>query len=179
MDVLPQEYRALRDAGVKGAFIQLGEAPYRDLKTYLLQRLLWDLDTDVEVLLQEFHEGYYGQDAAPKMLEYFRGVCTSPDNYGSRIAWLTKLEQILRDARPMVRGDEFAVRQVDLLLRAVLVNQIRSLWPRWEYRDGYVTADLQNERIDSLFAQVRSLAQLPQQFAKIPRAVIFLDFFWT
>jgi hypothetical protein len=162
LDTLQQDYRALRDAGVQGAFVEArGEnPPYDDLKVYLLHRLFWNIDADVVQLVREFHEGYFGKEAAPAMLKYYRTVCADPGTYGSRGKWLDELEGILVEAREKVPDDdEFASRKIDAFLRSILANKIDDLWPTWTYRDGAVVADLEGEEIDTLFERVRVLGE--------------------
>ena len=159
LDTLQQDYRALRDAGIDGIFVEMGQAPYEDLKAYLLQRLFWNIDADVDQLVYDFHEGYFGTSAAPKMLEYYQLVCSDPGNYGSRAAWLTKLDHILREVRPLVADDDFAASKVDLLIQAVLANKIKALWPEWTYHDGTIITDTGDDNIDSLFERVRVLGE--------------------
>ncbi len=159
LDTLQQDYRALRDAGIRGAFVEMGQAPYEDLKAYLLQRLFWNIDADVDQLVREFHEGYFGAKAAPMMMEYYDVVCSDPGDYGCRVAWLTRLDNLLQEARPLVADDEFAGGKVDALIRAVLANKIKALWPDWKYHDGTITADLQGQEINVLFERVRVLGE--------------------
>jgi hypothetical protein len=137
-----------------------GRAPDDDLKVYLLHRLFWDLDADVDALVQDFHEGYFGKEAAPTMLEYYRTVCADPGDYGSRGQWLDKLESILTEARKRVPEDDaFAGGKIDAFLRSVLANKIKNLWPTWEYRDGAVVADLPGEEAGALFERLRQLGE--------------------
>jgi hypothetical protein len=161
LDTLQQDYRALYDAGIQGAFVEIrGQAPYDDLKVYLLHRLFWNIDADLDALVREFHHGYFGREAAPGMLEYYRTVCADPGSYGSRGQWLDDLEAILAETRARVPDeDTFASRKIDAFQRSVLANRIKDLWPTWAYHDGAAVADLRSEEIDSLLERVRVLGE--------------------
>ena len=76
LNALQVNLRLFRDCGVKGVFEQgnfsHGQcAALGQLKTYLLGKLLWNPDDDVDALMRDFVAGYYGAAAAP-MLRYAR-----------------------------------------------------------------------------------------------------------
>ncbi len=69
LHVLQPNLRLFRQHGVRGVFEQGNYAPgetsaFAPLKIYLLGKLLWAVDTDVETLMQEFVNGYYGAPSA-------------------------------------------------------------------------------------------------------------------
>lgn len=64
-----------RDQGVSGVFLQgnysLGKASaFAALKVYVMARLLWNPEADLDQLTRRFVAGYYGPKAAPLVLEY-------------------------------------------------------------------------------------------------------------
>jgi hypothetical protein len=66
--------RFFRRCGVRGVFEQGNYSPgetgaFAPLKIYLLSKLLWDADADVDALTAEFAAGYYGAEAAQHVLE--------------------------------------------------------------------------------------------------------------
>ncbi len=76
LGTLAPNLRLFRSAGVEGVFEQGNFAHGRasalaQLKIYLLAKLLWDPEKDVELLEREFVEGYYGPAAQP-MREYVK-----------------------------------------------------------------------------------------------------------
>ena len=64
LHVLQPNIRFFTDHGVRHHFQQTNTSPGHEsseLKAYLLARLLWDPDTDVDAVMDDFLEGYYGQ----------------------------------------------------------------------------------------------------------------------
>lgn len=63
--------------GIAGVFEQGNyedsDPAFADLRAYLLAKLLWNANTDVEKTIQEFTRGYYGK-AAPYVLAYIHQV---------------------------------------------------------------------------------------------------------
>ena len=67
-----ENLRYYQKVGIQGIFAQGSGETYSDmaeLKSYLLAKLLWNPQLDVDSLSQEFLEGYYGK-AAPYISEY-------------------------------------------------------------------------------------------------------------
>ncbi len=74
--------------GVKGLFEQ-GNAQsvsgeFGELRMYLISKLMWDPDTDVEQAMQEFLTGYYGMAAAP-IREYIRLIRSHMEKTGNHL----------------------------------------------------------------------------------------------
>ena len=70
LDALQENVRFFVDHGVKGVFEQGnysagGHGEMEPLRAYLLAKLLWNPDTDVERHINEFLDGYYGPAAGP------------------------------------------------------------------------------------------------------------------
>ena len=58
----------MRDTGITGYVYNCGdghEAAFNELRNYLLCKVQWDVDCDVEYWMNEFLKGYYGEAAAP------------------------------------------------------------------------------------------------------------------
>ncbi len=75
--VLAENIRYFRRVGVTGVleqgnFAYGGGACGDDLKSYLIARLLWNADSDVDELIHEFCQGVFGEKAGQKMEEYYR-----------------------------------------------------------------------------------------------------------
>lgn len=73
---LQARYRYFRDNNVVGVFDNgCGEdmvaGEFHDLKTYLVLKLMWDPDTDIERHISEFCAAYYGE-AAGDVIEFIR-----------------------------------------------------------------------------------------------------------
>lgn len=75
LQVMQPNLRLFRNRGVKGVFEQgnyaLGKcSAFGALKVYLLSKLLWDVDADVQAHAAEFLAGYYGEASAGALEEY-------------------------------------------------------------------------------------------------------------
>ncbi len=162
---LQAEYQALRKAGIQGVFSEIygdpdgsDPAPYYHLRLYMLTKLWWNPDLDMNALLQDFHEGYYGRAAGRKMLEYYRVLSADPKTYGSTEQWLDELQRILDEARLRAR-DDFSRRMIDIAKRAVLANKLSRLTSAWEVRDGYVQNHVEAPATQALFPQLEAVTQ--------------------
>jgi len=182
--VLQQDYQALRDAGIKGFFCEFGTArdgPHYDLRLYMLAKLWWNPDVDMDELLRDFHEGYYGKGAAPKMLDYYYAVTSPPNNDLGNEQWLDGLERILNEARDLAE-DDFARRKIDVAMRAVLANKLFRFTSEWDVRDGHMQNHPDTPEAKVLFERIDELAQAvgdgksyePQQLT-FDQEVVVLD----
>jgi len=59
-------FRLYKNSGVKGVMIEGNNIPtgvefMRELKTYLLAKLLWDVSQDEKLIINDFLNGYYGK----------------------------------------------------------------------------------------------------------------------
>lgn len=75
--VMAENIRYFRRTGVTGVleqgnFAYGGGASGDDLKSYLIARLLWNADADVDELIHEFCMGVFGEKAGAHMEEYYR-----------------------------------------------------------------------------------------------------------
>lgn len=63
----------MHDIGITGYIYNCGDghyAAFNDLRNYLLRKLQWDVDCDVEYHMTDFINAYYGEEAAPYIREY-------------------------------------------------------------------------------------------------------------
>lgn len=73
---LSRNFKRMRDAGVKGFFIENGitlACGLYEMQAYLFAKLLWDPDYDVQQGIEEFATAYYGA-AAPQIISYVKLV---------------------------------------------------------------------------------------------------------
>ncbi|GCB35692.1 DUF4838 domain-containing protein [Bacteroides faecalis] len=72
--VLGPNIQAFREHNVIGVFeeaqYQSGGAEFDEMKAWVANKLLWNPQQDVNVLVKDFIDGYYG-NAAPKIMEYY------------------------------------------------------------------------------------------------------------
>ena len=62
----------MHDIGITGYVYNCGDghyAAFNELRNYLLSKLQWDVNCDVEHHMTEFINAYYGEDAAPYIRE--------------------------------------------------------------------------------------------------------------
>ena len=77
IQVLSENLRLFKNCGVRGVFEQGNYAPgkasaFAALKIYLLSKLLWNPNEEVKKLTETFVNGYYGQAAAPFILDILK-----------------------------------------------------------------------------------------------------------
>ncbi len=91
--VLQPNLQIMRDHKVKGVFEEANRArdggtDFNELRTYLLCKLMWNPDCDIDTHRQEFLEYYYGA-AAPYLDEYLNVICDNADRLGCHIYYGT------------------------------------------------------------------------------------------
>ena len=62
----------MHDIGITGYIYNCGDghsAAFNEMRNYLLTKLQWDVDCDVEYHMMDFIKAYYGEDAAPYIKE--------------------------------------------------------------------------------------------------------------
>jgi hypothetical protein len=82
--VLKPNLKLFADAGVKMVFEQgsgRSRSEFHELRTYLLAKLLWNPDADVEALTEDFVRGFYGP-AAGEILGYLDSLHDALDRSG-------------------------------------------------------------------------------------------------
>ena len=82
----------MHDIGITGYMYNCGDghsAAFNELRNYLLCKLQWDVDADVEYHMMDFIKAYYGEAAAPyirKILD-IQTACTSATAHSFNSAW--------------------------------------------------------------------------------------------
>lgn len=129
---LQPNLKFFRDNGVKGVFeqgmYQTGESgEFGELRSYLLARLLWNPDLDLDALIDEFMEAYYG-DAGKYIKQYIETlhealvnkrvhmnlVVTANSLYGFlKQDVLDRLEGFWNDAKNASKGDPVKYSHVE------------------------------------------------------------------
>lgn len=75
-DILQPNIRTFRDNNVTMHFSQIAGSrggDFAELRTWLVSKLMWNPDADMDSLMNVFHHGYYGS-AAPHILQYHRDM---------------------------------------------------------------------------------------------------------
>ncbi len=90
---LKPNLQTLRDYNVKGVFEEANRArdggvDFNELRTYLLCKLMWDPDCDINAHRKEFLEYYYGA-AAPYLDKYIDVICDNAERLGCHIYYGT------------------------------------------------------------------------------------------
>jgi len=141
--VLQPNIQLFRDHGVKLMF-QQGSGNSRsdlsELKQYVIAKLLWDPDRDVDALIDDFLAGYYGEAAGP-LCRYFDlmhdrlresgdglGIYGSPTVEGR--TWLTP--ETLLAADEMLAAAEEAVREFPEIRKRVSEVRLSLTYARLE-----------------------------------------------
>ena len=87
LPVLQPNIRFFVREGVRKHFQQTNTGPgheFSELKSYLLARLLWDPETDVRAVMDDFIEGYYGR-AGRFMRDYIEALGAALGRTGARL----------------------------------------------------------------------------------------------
>ena len=136
---------------VKGVFEQAngakkGGVDFNELRAYVISKLLWDADTDVQRHIQEFTDYYYGA-AGPYVREYIDALCDKAEREDIHAGFndstdtplyseemLDLLDGIMDKAERAVQGDalrlwrigkaRLSVRYVRMKNNAMLKNQL-------------------------------------------------------
>ncbi len=125
--VLQPNMRAFIKNNVKGVFEQAngasrGGTDLNELRAYVITKLLWDAETDVERHIREFTDEFYGE-AAPYIREYINFLCDTADKEQIHIGFNGNPDT------PLFR-DEITDRLCDLVqqAKAVVSNDPLRLW---------------------------------------------------
>ncbi len=71
-ETMQSTMKYMHDIGITGYVYNCGDghyAAFNELRNYLLCKLQWDVDADVEYHMLDFMKAYYGEEAAPYMKE--------------------------------------------------------------------------------------------------------------
>lgn len=95
--------------GIRGVVECVVPTSFRDLFIFVLGRLFWDTNANVEALVDEFMSAYYGS-AAPAMREYF--------NYMYHEINSQQIHQMCERPNPELVTSEFADKSLEIIHRA-------------------------------------------------------------
>jgi hypothetical protein len=156
-DELAADLPMYRRHGVVGLFLEGGYAPgggaeNAELRSYVMAKLLWDTRANVEKLVKEFHDAYYGKSAG-LMLEYFdllHGEVRMPPRGLGQHLWIYGVpdysDQLLSRARDLFRRAEQTAENEAVrgrIQRARLsidyLDLLRSM--KFEVKDGQYAPD--------------------------------------
>jgi hypothetical protein len=70
--VLGPNIRTFVNHGAIGVFEEGEGQDFCEMKNWVLSKLMWNPGLDTETLMNEFAEGYYGEETAPFLMEYWR-----------------------------------------------------------------------------------------------------------
>ncbi|MBL7036980.1 MAG: DUF4838 domain-containing protein [Pirellulaceae bacterium] len=147
-----------RDNHVVGLFeqgaYQAPHAEFAELRAWILAKLLWDPDQDVEPLYRDFFQGYYGPAAKP-IRQYFDELqaLVTPDENVLRIwypptspyytdAFFDRAAKLWAEAEALVKDDPALSYNVRMSALPVIYAQLER-WPATtialEERDGVLT----------------------------------------
>ncbi len=149
--VLKPNMQAFVRNNVKGVFEQgnsgkKGGVDLNELRAYVLSKLLWDADCDVEKHIREFTDYYYGA-AGACVRQYIDTLCDKAERDDIHVGFndqtdtplyseemLDKLDAIMDEAEKLVQGDplrlwrvgkaRLSVRWVRLKNKAMLKNEL-------------------------------------------------------
>lgn len=88
-DILQPNIQIFRDNHVKMHFSQIASSrggDFAELRTWLVSKLMWNPDADMDSLMNVFHQGYYGA-AAPYMIQYHKDMKAALTRSGKRL-WI-------------------------------------------------------------------------------------------
>jgi hypothetical protein len=128
LEFLGDDYRYYLEQGVEGLFVQHGDpiaADMRDLKLWVVLKLLEDTAQDSERLVRTFTDGYYGA-AAPRIREYLRELVRRSKVKPARIPFfadasnleyldlkfIERAQRLFERALVKVEGDENRARRI-------------------------------------------------------------------
>lgn len=130
---LSRNFKLFRDVGVNGFTLQANAGHMTmaggltELQGYLLAKLMWDPDYDVQKGIEEFCAGCYGA-AAPQMISYIRQVndidtyeveLSATQKHGSfdplKYKKMVELDKLFDEAEQAVADDPAALERVKLV----------------------------------------------------------------
>ncbi len=127
---LQPNMRLFRENGAKGVFEQAngalrGSTDLNELRAYLISKLLWDADADVERHMEEFTDYYYGE-GGKYIRQYIRLLCDTARKEDDHVgfndkplhrfldeAYLDQYDALLAQAREAVKDDAIRLWRVE------------------------------------------------------------------
>jgi len=170
---LQDDFRAYLEAGARGFFAEVysdatNTTYFDDLRSYLMTRLAWDPDLDLDALLRDFHLRYFGPRSGPAMLEFYRATVDGLNDFQPE-AWseerLKRMEAILGRALPLA-DDDYARKRILQGQRAVAYTRLLQRVGRSEVRDGVLRNGADAPESEALRQAFNALqAELGEQHA--------------
>ena len=163
--VLQKNVKAMVKNNVKGVFEQAcgaskGNVDFNELRAYLISKLLWNPDCDIEAHKKEFMEYYYGA-AAPALMEYLNLICDTVEKENIHVgfndnpihAYLTEdrldvYDRLFDKAAEAVKGDPLRLWRVEK-------NRLSIRWVRLK-RAAMLRNEYDPETINQFFADWRA-----------------------
>ncbi len=163
--VLQPNLKTLAKYNVKGVFEEAncaenGGVDFNELRTYLLSKLMWNPDCDIELDRKEFMEYYYGE-AAPYLEEYLNMQCdfVERENYHLYIQdikrppyledeWLEKYNILFDKAESAVAGDGVRLMRVQKARLSIRFADI--FW------NEILSGNYDAEKINQFFVDLRA-----------------------
>jgi len=107
--------RYYADSGIEGIYFCGTPRNFNALFKYVLGRLMWDPDIDIEVTIDEFMNNYYGEKAGPIMREYFNLIYKEIKE--------RPVHQMCEGDNPELTTPEFAAAGYELFRRAMVATE--------------------------------------------------------
>ena len=163
--VLQPNLQTLAKYNVKGVFEESncaynGGVDFNELRVYLLSKLLWNPDCDIETHRKEFMQYYYGE-AAIYLQEYLDMICdyVERENYHLYIQdikrpgylsdeWLKKYNVLFDNAENAVRGDGIRLARVQKARLSIRFADI--------YWNEITDKNYNAEKINEFFSDLRA-----------------------
>lgn len=163
--VLQPNLQAMRKYNVRGVFEQgnsssRGGVDFNELRLYLISKLLWDPDCDVESHRREFMEYYYGA-AAPYLIEYLDLLCDVAERENIHVGFndkpiaaflreelLDRYDALFAKALEAVQGDPIRLWRVEK-------NRLSIRWVRLK-RATMLNGEYDGEELNRFFTDWRA-----------------------
>ena len=176
---MAENIRLYRRIGVRGALMQGnfsygGGAAMDELKSYIIARLLWNADEDVDTLIKEFTDGVFGR-GAKYIREYLSTISSATKGYFMRIydypdapylsdELIKKCDELFRLAEESERGEcKRRIEREHLSIKYLLAARLEDDSERSaaidaleaEIRDHKLTEIMERTNLDDSFAYLK------------------------
>lgn len=137
MHTFSENYKLFNDKNVKGLFVQgYADVPgdFSELRQYLLAKLLWDVDINIEAVTDDFLRGFYGKASSPvrqylnlltanqqksnQYLDIYSGPVQSRNTFLTPEA-MDKYDQLITEAENAVKNNSLIRQRVSKLRLAL------------------------------------------------------------
>lgn len=132
--------KRFRDAKAMGVMpqgsYQSTSTAFEDMKVYLLSRLLWNPDCDVDAVIKDFTDGFFGPDAGPIIREYlaFEKTLVTEDNHED--LYMSEDADLFNDA--FIAPAKAYFTRAKEAVRASGGDQVEELIARVEYAEAAI-----------------------------------------